>query len=378
MQMSYNIPLVILSVVIAVQGSYVGLLLARSLAAHAGLQWRVRLTAAAISLAVSIWAMHFIGMLSIRLDLPIDYSVLLTLLSALVAVLAVGAALVFGTLIRPGRLSIGLGGSMMGAGISAMHYIGMGALTGVTCLYDPVMVGASLAVGMGASILGFWLLFAGGHGRNLAASALALGGAISGMHYTAMAAVRFEPLTRVMPFTAPGLTNDMLAIIVAVIAFAISAIFFLTLLPERLESIGGGLRPDWKEGVRLGAGGAHHWVNSGRGETDHTLRIPVTKDGKTVLLGPEEVYAVRADAHYSAIFDGERTFFCALSISQIEARVAAAGFVRVHRSHLVNLDHAAVFSRRGEQGILELDGETPYRVPVSRTRLKTLKTALGV
>ncbi|MEI2384712.1 MHYT domain-containing protein [Breoghania sp. JC706] len=370
MEMSYNIPLVILSVVIAVQGSYVGLLLARSLADRAGAQWKIRLGAAAVSFAVSIWAMHFIGMLAIRLDLPVDYDVLLTVVSALIAMLAVGAALFFGMVIRPGRLSLGLGGAMMGGGISAMHYIGMSALTGVTCLYDPVMVAASVAVGMGASMLGLWLLFVGGRGQGLVTSALVLGGAISGMHYTAMAAARFEPLAAVVPFTAPALTNDMLAIIVAVIAFAISAIFFLTLLPDTIdrgaaaERAGTASQVDWTGDTSQVDGGA--------------ARIPVTKDGRTVLLAPADVYAVRADAHYSIVFDGERTYFCSLSISQIEARVGPAGLVRVHRSHLVNLDHAAALSRRGEQGVLELDGDTPYRVPVSRTRLKTLRTALGV
>ncbi|PTW57591.1 NO-binding membrane sensor protein with MHYT domain [Breoghania corrubedonensis] len=369
MQTSYNIPLVILSVVIAVQGSYVGLLLARTLADHTGLQWKIRLGAAAVSLAVSIWAMHFIGMLAIRLNLPVDYDVLLTVVSALIAMLAVGAALFFCTVIRPGRLSLGLGGAMMGGGISAMHYIGMSALAGVTCLYDPVMVAASVAVGMGSSMLGLRLLFVGGRGYALLTSALALGGAISGMHYTAMLAASFEPITTVVPFTAPALTNDMLAIIVAIIAFAISAIFFLTLLPDRVAVVRADVDGSWPDRA---------WMFDTSGKTPAALRIPVTKEGKTVLLAPDDIYAVRADAHYSTVFDGERTYFCALSISQIEVRMGRAGFVRVHRSHLVNLEHAAALSRRGEQGVLELDGETPYRVPVSRTRLKTLKTALGV
>lgn len=378
MPFDYDITLVILSVVIAIQGSYVGLLLAKSLAGQSGIAWKVRLGAAAVSLGVSIWAMHFIGMLAIRLDIPVDYDVLLTLISALVAVLVVGAALVFGNFLRPVRLSLGLGGALMGGGTASMHYIGMAALTGVGCTYDPVMVAASVAVGMGASMLGLWLLFVRGPGHNLVTSAVALGGAISGMHYTAMAAAEFEPLHSVQAFSAPALSNDWLAIIVAVIAFAISAVFFLTLLPDEpgVESADGA--GEGADGHALARPAAAAAGNRAALAAPEMIRIPVNKDGKTVLLAPEQVFAVRADAHYTSVFDGERTYFCALSISELEKRVRKADFARVHRSYLVNLRHAQTLKKNGEQGVLELDGETPYQVPVSRTRLKTLKVALGV
>lgn len=400
MQFDYDYALAILSVVIAIQGSYVGLLLAKSLSGHSGFAWKVRLGAAAVSLGVAIWAMHFIGMLAVRLDIPVGYDVLLTLISALVAALVVGAGLCCGRVLKLGRWSLGIGGAAMGAGIAGMHYIGMAALTGVTCTFDPVMVSASVAVGMGSSMLGLWLLFVRGTGHNLLTSAVALGAAISGMHYTAMAAATFEALTTVQPITAPAMSNDMLAIIVAIIAFAISAVFFLTLLPDEpgeesdalewspsifsdLAATGGGHFAG-ASGAVAGAGanaGAlderHRWSAEGAPNSD-IIRIPVNKDGKTILLAPEQVYAARADAHYTSIFDGARSYFCSLSISELEKRVRKADFARVHRSHLVNLRHASILRRNGEQGVLELDGDTPYQVPVSRTRLKTLKMALGV
>lgn len=391
MQFDYDLALAALSVVIAVQGSYVGLLLAKSLSAHTGIAWKVRLAAAAVSLGVAIWAMHFIGMLAVRLDIPVGYDVLLTVVSALVAALVVGVGLFCGRVLRLGRWSLALGGAAMGAGIAGMHYIGMAALTGVTCTFDPVMVSASVAVGMGSSMLGLWLLFVRGPGHNVLSSAIALGAAISGMHYTAMAAAWIEPLGSVAAVdnTAPAMSNDMLAIIVAVIAFAISAIFFLTLLPDEPGRTDAdeaeertGPQPATaaadvpSAGVPRMAGGT--LTSDTLAPDGEFIRIPVNRDGKTVLLAPEQVYAARADAHYTSVFDGARTYFCSLSISELESRVCAGDFVRVHRSHLVNLRHAAALKRNGEQGVLELDGEIPYKVPVSRTRLKTLKVALGV
>ena len=67
--------LVALSIVVAIQGAYVGLSLAVQVGEAAGLRRRLLLAGAALSLAVAIWAMHFVGMLAARLPFPVDYLV---------------------------------------------------------------------------------------------------------------------------------------------------------------------------------------------------------------------------------------------------------------------------------------------------------------
>ena len=84
--------LVALSLIVAIQGAYVGLSLAVQVGESAGLRRRLLLAGAALSLAVAIWSMHFVGMLAARLPFPVDYLVLPTLLSFLVCVIVVGAA----------------------------------------------------------------------------------------------------------------------------------------------------------------------------------------------------------------------------------------------------------------------------------------------
>ena len=84
--------LVALSFVVAVQGAYVGLALALQIGAASGVHRRLLLAAASVSLAVAIWAMHFVAMLAARLPLPVDYLVFPTLLSFLVCVIVVGVA----------------------------------------------------------------------------------------------------------------------------------------------------------------------------------------------------------------------------------------------------------------------------------------------
>ena len=114
--------LVALSVVVAIQGAYVGLSLAVQVAEAAGVRRRLLLAGAALSLAVAIWAMHFVGMLAVRLPFPVDYLVLPTLLSFLVCVIVVGAAIFAASAgpLTPPRLAAAA--AFMGLGIVSMHY----------------------------------------------------------------------------------------------------------------------------------------------------------------------------------------------------------------------------------------------------------------
>src|SRR6201997_2654299 len=109
--------LVALSFLVAIQGAYVGLSLAVQVATAVGLRRRMLLAGAAISLAVAIWAMHFVGMLAARLPFPVDYLVLPTLLSFLVCVIVVGAAVFAASAVHLTPIRLTLAACGMGAGI---------------------------------------------------------------------------------------------------------------------------------------------------------------------------------------------------------------------------------------------------------------------
>src|SRR6202040_2890855 len=165
MPVSYETWLVLLSIVMAVQGAYVGLSLAVQIGDATGMRRRLLLAGAAFSLAVAIWAMHFVGMLAARLPFPVDYLVFPTLLSFLVCVLVVGAAVFAASAgpLTPIRLTAAACG--MGAGIFTMHYIGMAALhASATMLHAPAYVATSMAVAIGASGLALWLATGRGGG----------------------------------------------------------------------------------------------------------------------------------------------------------------------------------------------------------------------
>ena len=152
MRFVYDPLLVLLSLIVAIQASYVGLNLALRVALAFALQRRLLIAGAATSLAVGIWGMHFIGMLAAKSPVGIDYAVLPTLISFLVCVLVTGIA-VFLASLRALRMLV-VAAIVMGLGIAAMHYIGMEAVhAGMQMAHNPAFVIASTVIAIGASAL---------------------------------------------------------------------------------------------------------------------------------------------------------------------------------------------------------------------------------
>jgi NO-binding membrane sensor protein with MHYT domain len=379
--------LVALSLVMAIQGAYVGLSMAVQVGAAVGLRRRLLLAGAAISLAVAIWAMHFIGMLAARLPFPVDYLVFPTLLSFLVCVIVVGAG-VFAASAGPlTPLRLAAAASFMGGGIALMHYIGMAALHASAHMEHATgLVIASVLVAIAASGLALWL--AGGRGARppLLLSAAAFGAAITGMHYTAMSGLTVFPHSS--PSGAPALSTDLLAIVVAVVAFLVSAIFLLGFVPDRSGLQGEQTAPavptPSPPPAHAGANGADVGQGTyaplgGAGGPPRRLarHLPVERDGATQFLPVDDIVAVHANSHYTYLFDGRSKLFCPLAIGDVESRLDTGRFARVHRSHIVNIDRIVGLKRVGDNGLIELAAQDRYTVPVSRSRFGTLKSRLG-
>jgi len=397
MPVTYESWLVLLSIVMAIQGAYVGLSLAVQIADATGTRRRLLLAGATVSLALAIWTMHFVGMLSVRLNFPVDYLVFPTLLSFLVCAIVVGAA-VFATSSGPFTLlRLTLSACLMGGGIFSMHYLGMSALDASTyMIHDRVFVAASMAIAIAASGLALWL--AAGRGRRppLLLSAIAFGIAISGMHYTAMSGVTLYAYAPAAT-GAPALSTDLLAIVVAVVAFCISGIFLLLLLPDQSRAAepielqrgdlvaapaveiasspatvpaaagGNGDDPQFGRGTYAPLGGA------GAPPRRFARHLPIEREGGTHFLAVDDVVAIHANAHYTYIFDGSDKLFCPLAIGNVESRLDNSRFVRVHRSHIVNIDRVVGYKRSGDNELVEMAGLQHYVVPVSRSRIGPLK-----
>lgn len=155
----------------------------------------------ALMLGLGIWAMHFIGMTALRLDCGIRYEPWLTALSVLPGVAAAAVALHFAARDRAGSAALLLGGSVMGAGVGLMHYLGMAAMRlDGELRYDSGLFMLSIVAAVSLAIGALWLrqrLLVTRLGRHpflgSLAGGLVLGLSISAMHYIAMAGAYFLP-----------------------------------------------------------------------------------------------------------------------------------------------------------------------------------------
>jgi len=192
-------------------------------------------------MGTGIWSMHFIGMLAFSLPIPLSYDIPTTVASLFIAITA--SAFALGVANRP-RITLDhlcIGAVLLGGGISAMHYVGMAAIQITPMItYEPGLLLTSVVIAIVASFVALWLFFRLRRGRSWVmrlarlAAAFVMGLAISGMHYTAMAASRFSANALC---TGAGTDQRWLALTIAVPAIAVLSITTILLVYQaHLES----------------------------------------------------------------------------------------------------------------------------------------------
>jgi len=224
----YDYNLVTLSIVIACVASYTALDLLTHMRIARGRTFWIWLFGGSMAMGSGIWSMHFVGMLAYHLPLPLGYDLSLTLLSLALAIVISGIALWFMRFSLLSESSIATGSVFMGMGIAAMHYTGMAAMQMSPPIdYDPWLVALSMFIAILSAFIALHAAFRLHNKRSSIVvltkliSAMVLGGAISGMHYTGMAAARFSPHSVSLAGESSGLSNLTLAAIVAMVTFLV-------------------------------------------------------------------------------------------------------------------------------------------------------------
>ncbi len=242
---TYDPTLVTLSIVVAALAAYAMLGIAERIGAtDRPLARRSWLAVGAVTMGIGVWAMHFIGMLALRLPVKVNYDVWITLLSLAPAVLASGIMLHLTSQVRISARELILGGALMGAGIGAMHYTGMAAMhMDAVMRYDPVLFAVSVIVAVVLAIAALCTRFLVGresgrahrHWMKLGA-ALVMGFAVSGMHYTGMAAAYVLPGGG-SHAGGPELDPTFLGVWVSMATVLITGLtIFITVVDSRLEA----------------------------------------------------------------------------------------------------------------------------------------------
>ncbi|MEV4046892.1 MHYT domain-containing protein, partial [Streptomyces sp. NPDC049744] len=172
-----------------------------------------------------IWTMHFVAMMGFTIEhTPIRYDWLMTFASLAVAIVMVGVGIFIVGYRGASGTALFTGGTITGLGIASMHYLGMagmhldGQLT-----YNTFTVGVSVVIAMVAATAALW---AAGQVRGFlwsVGAALVMGLAVTGMHYTGMAAVEVHVSGTAEP-SAGGSPAELLApMLIGPLAFLLLA-----------------------------------------------------------------------------------------------------------------------------------------------------------
>ncbi len=239
---TYDVRLVVLSVVIAAIASYTALNLSGRVTLAQGIARNLWLAGGAIAMGIAIWSMHFIGMLAYQLPGPMVYDPSIVLVSMAVAIITSGTALLIVSRPRMSRHRLLGGGVFLGLGITFGHYTGMASMQlKATPLHDPKLVSLSIMIAISGSLLALWLAFylrapTTMLGMCKIGSGIIMGNTIAGMHYTAMAAVSFKPDQSVGQ-TSHAINNSMLGVGIGIAALVILTLAMTAFLFDQRLSI---------------------------------------------------------------------------------------------------------------------------------------------
>ncbi|GJM04669.1 MAG: hypothetical protein DHS20C09_06600 [marine bacterium B5-7] len=194
----YNYPIVILSILIACVAGYTGLATAdRMRQAGSATNKMIWLAVGATAMGMGIWAMHFFGMIAFTVNMPVLYSIPLTILSCVPSIVGSAIALLLLSAKTNSWQRNQVSALCLATCIALMHYTGMEAMRMPSILkYDlsnfifSIIVAHLLAsLALNIKYISFNDLTIIKRYQNII-SAVIMGLSVSGMHYTAMGATR--------------------------------------------------------------------------------------------------------------------------------------------------------------------------------------------
>ena len=360
LSVSHSSLLVAMSCVVALVAGFTGLSLTRDLAERPMFQKKASIALAAVALGGGIWAMHFVAMLGLQLPIQFYYDAAITLVSALSAILIVGAALILLHFADRTPVIISLAGGIVGIGILVMHYIGMAGLELCRAIYTTSGVVFSSIAAIGLCILAFWIAYGQRTNRNIVLGTICFAIAVCSVHFLAMAGTRFVSAPQLSEF-GPSMSNETLALGVIFFSFVIfgaclwvSVTYLVT--PQSVDTTD---------------------PPTSKPEPAAELQIACERDGGKVFIRSSDVLFVRADGHYTQIYTADERLFCVWPITEATKRLLTVGFLQTHRSYLVNPAHVARFERTKDKGRCIFDGTDLPPAPVSRSKLKSIQDALA-
>lgn len=110
---------------------------------------------------------------------------------------------------------------------------------------------------------------------------------------------------------------------------------------------------------------------------DRLLKLPLSSTRGMALMDVADLVCLRAEGHYTRAYGKTTEALCNLSLVELERRLDPARFLRIHRSYLVNLDHAKAVERHDGQWLLVMNSTIAARVPISRAHVDDVRRRLA-
>ncbi len=378
LEYSHNPLFVVASLAVALMAGFSGLSVTQGASRLGSFERKLVVTASAVILGWGIWSMHFVAMLDLQLPVLFYYDSLRTLISALSAILITGAALLVVHFGERTKTKIVIAGCILGLGIPVMHYTGMSGMELCRPVYTPMGIASAAMASIVLSVGSFLLCYGQRSARNILLGTFGFGLAVFAVHFVAMAGTQFQQV-ETETVAGPLISNDVLAFGVTLSAFVLSGVFLLT-----GATFAGKETADPTDTAepapQLSESEAAHPVEDEYTEPAIvTARFPYETNNTTHFIDAADVSAVRAEGHYTILYAGGDKLFCPWSITETEQRMGGFGFIRTHRSYLVNIPRVTSFERKKDTGVCYFeDTDAVTKVPVSRSRMNDVRAALGM
>ncbi|WP_329092911.1 MULTISPECIES: MHYT domain-containing protein [unclassified Streptosporangium] len=235
---SYGLLTPVLAYAMSSVGCVLGLLLTAKARATGGVARARWLAGGALSIGgTGVWVMHFVAMMGFAVGGgQIRYDVPLTVGSAVLAVVVVGAGLFLVSQRGERPLSLLSGGVLTGLGVAGMHYVGMFAMNmSARVSYDLSLVGVSVLIAIAASTVALWFTLRVSGALATGGAALIMALAVCGMHYTGMFALEVRPLISPTPVEGARGVDFMLPTLALVGLLTLGLLLAVILSPSQRE-----------------------------------------------------------------------------------------------------------------------------------------------
>lgn len=379
LEMSHNHLLISASLIVAMMAGFTGLSVMQGASSLNLVERKRAVIMAAITMGTGIWSMHFVAMLGMKLPVPFFYDALITLASALVAILVVGIALLIMHFMPRTTQSKTIAGIIVGSGILAMHYLGMYGIQLVSPIYSGLGIIIAITTSIVLSTTMIFIAYKERENRNIIGGTILFGIAVFMVHFVAMAGTDFKEISNA-PIPDLRLSNEVLALGVAVASFVISGAFLLmsvSLLPSDMKvdlgekNVTENTEPD--QSVQITEPTPTTQVEK------NWVQIPYEKNNQTHFIKVDQIAAIRAEGHYTVLYSADEKHFCPWNISEMKKRLSGEGFLQTHRSYLVNPRHISSFERTKDNGYLLFSQFSSFeKVPVSRSKLNEVRKELDL